>query len=143
MKALLLAIFPLFICGCVSTVHPNDAELEPYIAVSKYWIQAAGLDADRNVIYYFSDNFADINNIGKCVYFPVLFVPSVITIRRSWWLKHTSENDRLLLVLHEVAHCFLDADHVDSKTDLMYPNIVYGMDPYTSFRDVLLRQGGK
>ncbi len=109
-------IFSLcFIFLPIKYVHP---ELRYYYQYFKYKVeeQCVEMKEPPKVFIYFSD-LKDYN-IGFCheSYFGTYYR---ITIDRNYWTEADFQS-RMNLMMHELAHCVLNKDHVDDKTNYMY-----------------------
>lgn len=48
-----------------------------------------------------------------------------IKIKNKWWQANTDPDDRRELMFHELAHCFINQDHVNNPNNYMNPFFPY------------------
>lgn len=119
--------------GC-STYRDEDlityevpAEVQPYVNSFMDEYEARGGDAMHltpNLIVRWSDTMPDTGVIGYCQLSKVdMYLPEVVLLR-SYWLT-SSEVTREILIYHELGHCLLNYDHIETDIyDVMFPSII-------------------
>lgn len=112
-----------------------EPELKPYYTefvhlMKEYCEDDQYFNVPHQVVFY---NFPTPSpNIGICIDgFPNRFI---VRIDKDYWAR-SSEEAKASLMFHELAHCFLDAEHTKLPSDFMYPT-----DAVTNSKDELIRQ---
>lgn len=133
MYSYIIVILFTVLVGC-STPNDEDliiyevpAEVQPYVNSFVNEYEARGgdtTDLTPNLIIRWSDTMPRTGIIGYCWLSKTdMYLPEVVLLR-SYWIT-SSEVLRELLVYHELGHCLLNYDHVETDTyDIMYPSII-------------------
>lgn len=115
--AFLLAWFTslvLFLSIPIQKVDPNLAShYVEFMAIAK--AECPRVETPQQLILEFG-NLGE-ENIGVCYYYK--FKRSIV-VDKFYWLMAT-EHQRKQLMYHELTHCILNKDHIESEADYMNP----------------------
>lgn len=126
---LILVVNCLTLCSCGPAKAPNkvgiDSELLPYV---KLYQQDKKKYLGRSNIRDITMTFFSASNqvVGTCTRYNSGY--RLIEIDPVFWFFNASEDERILLMYHELGHCDLNKEHNDSSIRIMN---TYMMNPGT------------
>jgi hypothetical protein len=143
---LLPLLLLLLAVGCRAT-HDKDhiiyqvpEEVQPHLNSFMEEYESRGGDPmslPLNLIIRWSDSMPDPDVVGYCQLNTLdMYLPEIVLLH-SYWLS-SDPVVREILVYHELGHCLLNYDHVETDiTDIMFPNLINSV-YYRENRDEIL-----
>jgi len=98
-----------------------DEELKPYVSTYFVHLKSHCPEEVYNVHHdiVFSDK-GDDRWVGVCK----TYVNRVVIEIDRVWFYGSSEKEKEQLIFHEMAHCFIEKEHVEDSSNYMYPYMV-------------------
>lgn len=121
-----LSIITVLSCGEEDTIE-TDAELQPYFDIFTKEASARGYTVDYEAarIEGLLQDIPNANIQGQC--FRNESKPRKVIIDVNYW-NNADEFEKQFIIFHELGHCFLDRDHLDTTepngicTSIMHSN---------------------
>lgn len=121
---IVLALFLVAIVGIEMPIHNNHPDFQPFVdeyltIINKECLEDQ-INYPKKTAIFYTNSFPDNQIAGECERWDGGWD---IIILRSEWDKITPD-DKRVLIFHELSHCMLLKEHVESPDNYMYSSIV-------------------
>lgn len=115
-------VFGILLGGCASLIKPNgiyNSPIETRAYSNAYQEYKDRYIGKRNFDYAIEVSFSNLNDndIGICYFLPKPFV-RYVKFDYNYW-KRATDDQKIILVFHELAHCDLDLEHQEDIRGIM------------------------